>query len=135
MAASYVGNWGFAGEQGEAAFSGSVVGELSRRPSGELEVNRDSRLELNRLAIVRIGLVAPLLHRVGGGLREQRVARDELERIDFALLINDRLQHNGTLQLAGTCGLRINGMDAVNHLIVSVVFWNFKQFRRFRGSS
>lgn len=58
----------------------------------QLEVDRDLRLNLHRLAVQKIRLVLPLLDGVAGCFGQLSVAADDLDMGDIAVLGNRRHQ-------------------------------------------
>ena len=103
---------------------------LSRSPEFSLrqfEIHRNACLEIGGVAIVRIRFVAPLLHRIGSRLGQQSISGNQLQGIHFALLVDDGLQNDSTLNFAGAGLLRVVRMNPVHHLVVGVIFRNFQQ--------
>src|ERR1700746_4179504 len=90
----------------------------------KLEVDRDVSLEVGGFTVVPVGLVAPLLHCALGCLSQNRISRDQRQRIDLALLVDDHLQRNAAVQFLGERLLWVGRMDAVNQLIVCKMLWN-----------
>jgi len=51
---------------------------------GQLEVDGDLRLNLNRLAVEQVWLVFPLFNRIRGGLGQLRITAQHLDASDVA---------------------------------------------------
>ena len=111
---------------------GQVVPDISvevrRAESGLVEIHGHAGLEVGRIPIVRIRFVPPLLDGVGCCLREHGIPGDQLQRVDLALLVDDRLEYHCALQLLGARLARVDGPHAVNHLIVGVILRHLVEF-------
>jgi len=66
------GNLGKKKRDTRSSFTHPVI--IAANLLGQLEVDGDLRLNLDRLAIEQIGLVLPLFDRICGGLRQLRIA-------------------------------------------------------------
>src|SRR5580704_588345 len=104
-----------------ATWRGRAGNRVRRSGKWKLEVHGDARLKFDGVSIVRVGFVTPLLHGIGRSLGKQWIARDELQRIYLALLVDDRLQYHRALQFSNASRFRISGVNAMNHLVVRIV--------------
>src|SRR5215469_329638 len=64
--------------------------------SGKCEINCDVGVDFNWLSIQQVRLVAPLLHRIDGGLRQQRQSALDSHIAHTAILADYGQQHYGS---------------------------------------
>ncbi len=73
------------------------VGWAWKSYSGPLKVHDDDGLEGLSLSVADIRAIAPLLYGLDGGGGKHRVSFDQSQALNFAILIHDGLEDNGSV--------------------------------------
>lgn len=99
----------------------------------QAEVDAEARAERDGFALLFVGSKAPLPNRIGGGGGEFRVAAEQLEYFDPAILADDSFESDFPLDELLSGRFRINRFNPPNQMCASHLRGNYDRGLRLQS--